>query len=225
MFVDQRLVGQCPLCGSDAVTVDHVPPKVFLDDPMPEQAPTVGMCASCNQGASADEEYVASLIDVAITGGVGPSLNSRPRVQRALNHSARLRARLPQALSREGSDSVIWAERDRVERVIDKIGRALFAYETSDPCCPGSSQTSWQALPDLADVDRDAFFRPSEGQTFAEIGSRLFLRQANTLGQATASWHVLQAGRFAYLINLTVTSTEVRMVFSDYLIATVAFTS
>jgi len=65
-YADQRFNGQCVYCGAYSDTKEHVPPKVFLDRPFPENLPVVESCAKCNTGFSLDEEYLACLIYNAI---------------------------------------------------------------------------------------------------------------------------------------------------------------
>jgi hypothetical protein len=56
---DNRLINGCIYCGGPEETRDHVPSRVFLDSPPPENLPVVWACASCNQGFSLDEAYLA----------------------------------------------------------------------------------------------------------------------------------------------------------------------
>lgn len=40
-FGDQRQLANCALCGSTTETRDHLPAKVFFDDPLPANLPVV----------------------------------------------------------------------------------------------------------------------------------------------------------------------------------------
>lgn len=53
----------CCYCGGYADTVDHVPSKVFLDEPYPDNLPVVPCCRKCSEEFSLDEEYVAVLLE------------------------------------------------------------------------------------------------------------------------------------------------------------------
>jgi len=49
---------ECAYCGlPTADTDDHIPPKSIYQKPGPSHAPSVKACASCNHGASQDDEY------------------------------------------------------------------------------------------------------------------------------------------------------------------------
>src|SRR5690242_14029536 len=66
MYIDERHLAFCAFCGDAPGTRDHVPPRVFLDKPYPDNVPVVGSCFECNNGASLDEEYVACLLEAAV---------------------------------------------------------------------------------------------------------------------------------------------------------------
>lgn len=212
---DARLHERCALCGVGApATRDHVPPKVFLDDPLPAEVPVVRVCQECNGGASLDEEYVACIIDVALCGGVDePTL--RPKVTAALAHTA--------ALKRQIAASERWANGrslgfecgpQRLRNVIAKTGRGLLAYEDADGRVGFPLEVSW----DFA----DAFEEPATAQLLPEVGS-LGLSRLAKQGFDSTPRVTLQPGRFAYLIDRTLERTKVRMVFSDYLLAECTF--
>ena len=71
-FADDRLISSCIYCGGPFETRDHVPSRVFLEAPFPENLPVVGSCRSCNQGFSRDEQYVACLLEAALAGTANP---------------------------------------------------------------------------------------------------------------------------------------------------------
>lgn len=65
----KRLDLICSYCGVNYPdTKDHVPSKILLDEPYPENLPVVPCCSKCNSSFSLDEEYVACLLECAIHG-------------------------------------------------------------------------------------------------------------------------------------------------------------
>jgi len=129
-YVDDRLAAFCYACGGAPATRDHVPPKVFLDEPYPENLPVVGSCRTCNEGASLDEEYVACVLEVAARGTVDPSGLTRPKIVRKLTKNPSLAARLVNAVAEDGTAVAV---EQRVSRVLEKVGRGLW---TSRPAIP-----------------------------------------------------------------------------------------
>ncbi|HEY7769949.1 MAG TPA: hypothetical protein VIB55_17395, partial [Longimicrobium sp.] len=70
LFLDERHSLYCAYCGDVPSTADHVPSKVLLDQPFPENLPVVRCCITCNNRFSRDEPYVACLIECVISGSV-----------------------------------------------------------------------------------------------------------------------------------------------------------
>jgi len=94
LFVDERLKGSCVYCGGRPDTVDHVPSRVFLDDPLPENLSVVEACRECNGGFSLDEEYLVCLLECVMAGTTETDGLAREKVKRALSRNPRLTAQL-----------------------------------------------------------------------------------------------------------------------------------
>ena len=67
-FTGDRTHGLCIYCGGLPETREHVPSKIFLDEPYPSHLHLVEACTKCNLAYSLDEEYLACLIDCIISG-------------------------------------------------------------------------------------------------------------------------------------------------------------
>jgi len=123
----------CVYCGAIGETVEHVPPRMFLDDPLPDNLETVQACKSCNHGFSLDETYVACLVECALSGSTDPAHLRREKVKRALAHSPALAGRITRS-RRDEHDEIVWVvEVDRVVAVMTKIARGIAS--TSTGCC------------------------------------------------------------------------------------------
>jgi hypothetical protein len=58
---------QCSYCGLEKkITSDHVPPKLFLEQPRPPNLLTVPSCSDCNQSFMADDEYTRAVLGADI---------------------------------------------------------------------------------------------------------------------------------------------------------------
>lgn len=55
---------ECIYCGKKADTREHVPSKVFLLEPLPENLPTLPACLECNNSYSHDELIVSILVQL-----------------------------------------------------------------------------------------------------------------------------------------------------------------
>src|SRR6266481_1612042 len=94
-YADIRHSERCVYCGDGGVkTRDHVPSKVLLDVPHPANLPVVPACESCNSSFSADEEYLACLLDCTLAGRTDPGRVRRQNIRRILAERPALRARI-----------------------------------------------------------------------------------------------------------------------------------
>ena len=132
-FGDERQVAQCAYCGRDTPTRDHVPSRVLLDEPYPENLPVVPACRECNEGFSADEEYVACLIDCVISGTTSPEKVQREKVRRILLNKQALTARLAATRKEKRGATEYSIEDSRVRNLVLKLGRGHALFELNEP--------------------------------------------------------------------------------------------
>ena len=216
-FVDDRLAAFCVYCGGSPDTRDHVPARVFLDEPYPTNLPVVGACRRCNEGASSDEEYVACLLEVAACGSADTSDLRRPKITRKLAEQPGLARRLADSMVIRDDDQWVSPEHTRVDRVLDKMARAVWAFETGEPTSGISSLVSACPLASLSYDELRTFESIEPPSLLPEVGSRMMIRVLEAQGQmVTNAWEVVQAGRFAYAVDCR-SSNVVKMVIRDYL--------
>lgn len=217
---DERLDAFCVYCSGEPSTRDHVPPKVLLDPPYPENLPVVGSCQACNEGASLDEEYLACLLEVAVCGSVLPIDLTRPTIARKLAENRGLAARLQRATTTQGKERLVEAETARVERVLEKIGRALWNFEGAETSGDMTATTEFAPLVVLSADDRARFFHAVSPEIWPEVGSRMMTRMAIGFTDGN-TWEHVQAERFSYAIELGRAGVTVKMLLRGYLAALV----
>lgn len=218
-FLDDRLSCFCYSCNGVPATRDHVPAKVFLDEPFPDNLPIVGACRDCNEGASADEECVACLLEVAACGFTsGPE---RPKIRRIFRERPAIAARLGRAVTPEGC---IAMEHERVQRVITKLARGLWNYEIGEPTGLMKAEVRFNLIATLADDDLNGFLAMSAPTIFPEVGSRLMIKVIEGLGagQGFRPWQIVQPSRFSYAVDIGGGArARVKMIIRDVLAAEV----
>lgn len=220
--LDERLAAEgCAYCGGVPDTVDHVPSKVLLDDPLPSNLPVVPACMNCNRGFSLDEEYFACFLECVMMGTTEPD-RLRQKIQRALRHSPRLREQIATSDHTDSSGRMVWTpDTRRVEKVVLKLARGHALYELSSAQL--ETPQSIQCIPLLAMSvdDRENFERAGTGELrgWPEIGSRAFLRAVGVPPYADqhGPWIEVQAGRYRY----TVDEGVVQIVLAEYLACSV----
>src|SRR5438105_6810660 len=81
-----RTCERCIYCGADKeLTVDHVPPKLLLTRPYPENLITVPACFPCNQSFQKDDEYMRTMLSIDVRASKNTAAQSNlPAVLRSL---------------------------------------------------------------------------------------------------------------------------------------------
>ena len=218
-YADDRLIVGCIYCSADPDTSDHVPSRILLDEPYPENLPVLAACSVCNQGFSLDEEYVACLIECARTGSVDAV--ERPKIRRILQQSPALAERLRQARTAgDGRDVVFQAENDRVRNVVLKLARGHVAYELSEQKLEEPTHVMFVPLHSLTRAAREHFENPPTPIGWPEVGTRALQRvvisTADPLTALDPAWIEVQEGRYRYFA-IAEGPIMVRFVIGEYL--------
>jgi hypothetical protein len=226
LFADDRHTAFCVFCGDPPTTREHAASRVLLDDPLPDDLPLVGSCHRCNSGFSRDEEYLACLIDCAISGSTDPDKVQRPKVRASLLHSPALAARIAAARTEDASGTVIWKPEDeRVRNIIVKLARGHVAHQYSEPRLTAPTSVGVMPLALMTDEQREEFETVPDSSGWPEIGSRAFVNMI-VVGDRTfdseSGWNILQAGRYRYAVAQP-GKIVVRLVLSEYLAAEVVW--
>ncbi len=217
-YADQRFNGQCVYCGAAPGTREHVPPKVFLDRPYPDNLPIVEACAECNNGFSMDEEYMACLLDCTISGAVDPDLIQRENIKRTLKKRPALALRLQNAMKKNGDGIMFDVEFERVNNVVRKIaiGHVLFEFNLLLSETPKIAMAPFATLSEdqIHNFENIDFMMPD---VWPEVGSRSMQRLIIAEGKVyNEGWITVQADRYRYAA-IQLERVEARMVFSEYL--------
>ncbi len=222
-YGDQRQSGWCAYCGGDTLTRDHVPSKVFLDAPYPENLPVVRACNNCNQWFSADEEYLACVIESVLSVSTSPSEIRRPNIQRILSKKPALAERIRRACRQIDGVTHFAIEEERVKNVFLKLGRGHALYELNEPRFEEPSSLQFAPLVSLADDVRDQFERIVEPLIWPEVGSRAMQRMAFS-NRNSSGWLIVQPGRYRFF-TFAGEIVIVRMVISEYLAGEIVWQS
>jgi hypothetical protein len=225
LFADERLGGVCVYCGGPPDTVDHVPPKVLLDDPLPSNLPGVDACSACNQGFSLDEEYFACLLECVLSGTADPVGVQREKVRRALARNPRLASRLEASKKTDHEGRLAWQpESERVRKVVLKPARGHAAYELSQPQLDDPREVACTPIMAMSASQRVALVSEEPGKLagWPEIGSRAFYRACGAFPNSTqeGKWIVVQPGRYRYSVEER-GGVIVQVVIGEYLACTV----
>lgn len=229
-LADDRLINGCIYCGGHADTRDHVPSRILLDPPYPENLPVVGACEACNQGFSKDEQYIVCLLAAVQAGSTDPDKIRRASVARAMERSLPLRSRIESAKSTWNDRIIFIPEEDRLRNVMLKQARGHAAFELSQPCTKEPDHYWCGALEKLCEDQRENFNAVHIQQLFGEICSRNIQRmyaaevtlESESGGQDKMhlminDWVEVQEGNYRYLAIDDIHGIIIRIVIADYL--------
>lgn len=229
-LADERLIVGCVYCGGPGDTREHVPSKVFLDVPLPENLPVVGACRACNNGFSVDEEYLACLVESVVAGSSNPEHIRRPSVANILRRTPALSARLEAAKTCEHGHTQFSIEPERVRRVVVKLARGHAAFELSQPCRDEPTSVWWGPLALMNEERLDEFDSSHVVGIFGEIGSRGMQRimvvqttlqsengERRTVDLVVNDWVDVQEGRYRYHAIDYGDAVRIKLVIGEYL--------
>lgn len=217
-FADDRLVVGCIHCSAATENRDHVPSRVLLDEPYPENLAVLPSCEACNTRFSLDEEYVACLVECARTGSVDAV--KRPKIRRILPDSPALAARLMQERTVARSGEITFQpEHERVKKVAIKLARGHAAYELNEQKLDHPTHILFVPIHTLSRDALQHFENPPPPVAWLEVGTRAMQRMVvNTPSNVVraTSWAEVQESQYRYFA-IAQGSVLVRFVIGEYL--------
>jgi len=135
----------CAYCGADdPQTVDHVPPKLMLEEPYPDNLVTVPACQECNKKFMKNDEYTRTCIALDFRASGNPVAHSRlPKIFRSLarpaakgfSESFKGQLRPTDLVDGAGKPLGLRAEVDvsRIDATGERFARAFYYYLTRTP--------------------------------------------------------------------------------------------
>jgi hypothetical protein len=207
-------------CGGAPATREHVPSRVLLDEPYPENLPHVAACRECNSGFSLDEEYLACVVECALRGTTDAGSLRRAKIARILTRQPALAARIRGAISSENVVTTVDIEASRIRRVILKLARGHAMFELATSVNHEPISLTFTPLHVLTTDVRHRFEQAIRADVWPEVGSRKLVTTA-LRGLPLNNWVIVQDQRYRYLAAVTRRHVVTRIVLSEYLAAEV----
>jgi hypothetical protein len=216
-FSDTRLDHLCAFCGQAATTRDHIPSRVLLNEPFPDNLPVASACFECNNGFSLDEEYVACLLECTLRGTTEPN-ELREKIRKILLRKESLKVLLENSITRIDEQAYFTPDEDRVRNVILKISQGVAKYDNSE-CQLSEPCSIWfRPLLTMTEEEQLEFFSSEELPMLPEVGSRAMQRAfQNPQTILQSCWIDVQPNIFSYSLSHTSEGLRVRMLIWEYL--------
>ncbi len=225
LFLDKRHTNVCVYCGTRPETADHVPSRVLLDQPYPENLPVVPSCEKCNNSFSIDEPYLACLIECIIHDTVSHEKIKREKIKRILRTKPKLAATLEACRHAENFNNLWWTpDLSKIRNVILKLARGHAAYECGELQLTEPERLLVSPLCTMSMEATQQFNTPPIENIWPEIGSRAFMRAVgvNSNVYLDDGWQVIQPARYRYLDSYS-GGMIVRIVLSECLACEVSW--
>ena len=205
----------CCYCGDRADTVDHVPSKVFLDKPYPENLPVVPCCKKCNRRFSLDEEYVAVLLECVRWQTFDVEQFMRIKVKKIVEHTPGILETVRESVSPllDGHFSI--NEDDvRLNSVLTKLIAGHLRFEGLDQLFlhEGYKMRFYQDIHTNSEFYQ-RFHSPIMSSLLPEVGSRALIVMIEQR-IAGSPWFEVQPNMYEYCVASD--NSEVRIIFQDY---------
>lgn len=217
-FSDQRLDEMCSYCGDTPETRDHVPSRILLDNPFPDNLPVVPCCEKCNQDFSLDEEYFACVIECILHGATDLDKLKREKIKSILSKKQQLKKRIEKSFVFQDGETLCKIEEDRFIKVVTKLAKGHAKYENSEPQLEEPLSLVMKPLILMTDDEAENFFASQKINKFPEVGS---IALQNILvdfnSNVRTHWTTVQENNYKYSVTENFGQLIVRIVIWDYL--------
>jgi hypothetical protein len=125
----------CYICSKSATSKEHVPAKCFFpnDSMFRKQLITVPSCTKHNEDTSVDDEYVRNAICVFVLNNTVAFHQFLNKVVKSISLNKNTAGALKKIKTKKGVVPGITIDRDRIDKIISKISRALYFKEFNKP--------------------------------------------------------------------------------------------
>lgn len=204
---DKSASNGCVYCGKPADTREHIPSKVFLDDPFPENLATIPACFECNNSFSDDEKYAACFLDV-LKDAVYQNYTLRMETVQRLEKNTKLKDLLDEQVKVVDGKIHYSYDENRLCRILLKLAKGHAGFEFDHINFDDSNiSTQYGFAFDMSETELYEFEEIPEMSLLPEVGSRSctipFVVQNTETGQASAFmfWNDVQEHKYRYQVS------------------------
>ena len=171
-FTDNRLIDGCIYCSGKASTREHIPSRILLEKPFPENLPVMPACLECNNSFSMDEEYVACVLGCILSQTSDPNLINNPRISKTLIRKPALRAHIEESKFQNKDGLSFKIDIERFSRIIKKLAVGHAAYDLGLSLKSAPTILNWELLSLMNTETLEEFDAPEITEQIGEVGSR-----------------------------------------------------
>ena len=201
-YSDKRQRDYCTYCRNELGTRDHVPSKVFLEKPYPDNLPVVPCCKRCNESFSLDEQYLAVLLECIYSGSCELEKLKRNNIKQTLKNRPLLLKQMNQSIKFNRKGYEININEKRIENVILKLAKGHLMFEFNTPEVKPPSSVFFDFVSTLNKEERETFVQPIKLTKMPEIGCRACSNiLVSNEGETYTYWTNVQDHSYQYIVG------------------------
>ena len=225
---------ECVYCGAKADTREHVPSKVFLDKPYPDNLGIVPACFKCNNSFSKDELFLSILIEKLKRKHFGQKYVFSNETTERLNKNKKLVNEIETIINNNNINEC----GETIKRILFKLAIGHAVFEVSEGYCAKEGTVHYKFLNDVSDEEFENFTTPFiiNDHLLPEIGSRAYERimivdvdlasvdgkeQRKRTTLALLNWVDVQKSKYVYTCYKFEDEIIVKMIINEFLLAKV----
>lgn len=216
-FIQSSLKELCYYCGNYADTRDHIPPKVLLDSPYPNDLESIPCCWQCNNRFSKDEEYAAVLIECIKQQSTNIKDLNRPKVQEIINHSPYLLNSVCKSIEYDLFGHMYISTNDsRFRNVLLKLIKAHLRNENGLFLSDELIKIEITTLDKMNSEQLNRFLMPQKIHILPDVGSKALYSMLVSNNIAYNNWHIYQDNTYMYYVSTD--SKMVKIIIQNFLV-------
>lgn len=164
----------CIYCGKQAKTREHIPSKVFLEKPFPDNLGIVPACVECNKSFSKDELFLSLLIEILKSKHYGHSYVFTEDTAGRMVYNKTLVKEIETTIEKNRLTQF----EDRISKIIFKLAIGHSVFELSEGYCLNNGSLRYSFANMMSHEEIEEFKLPFNigDSLLPEIGSRVYDR-------------------------------------------------
>ncbi len=218
-FSDIRLDGMCCYCGNYSTTRDHVPSKILLDKPYPENLPVVPCCDKCNQSFSLDEEYITCLLECILCNSTDIETLKRDKIRQILSGKKLLYQKIKNSHKEFNNPPSFFIDTTRLENFLIKLAKGHVKFENSEPVFEKPTRISFKSLSSMTQDEVDSYLTSVDFIQSFEVGSRAMQNFLISDSSVFSNWIEVQPNYYSYCVTSKMGQLSVKIFIRNFFAA------
>lgn len=210
---------KCVYCYEKADSREHLPSKIFLNEPYETELAILPSCTSCNNSYSENEQYLACLIDYVQYKLHNYEIVKRNKIQRAFNARPHIKKEFENLTkyTDDGNLDYIEFNHDKVKNILLKLSIGHATYSLSAIHLGEPVAINYKFATQLTKEEINNFNSEPTNDVIPELGSRegTYITILND-GTPITTWKIIQNGQYRFLAYQDKSSTNIRIVIGEY---------